>query len=92
MTVLVDEFQYDNFGRMKYHPEIHFSHGKPFTEVELEYICKYHEVDDLKTLAFAIGKTEMTVATRITLLKKEGKFQYYRRLNKHWGYLNEWEN
>ncbi|CAM5660806.1 DNA-entry nuclease OS=Lysinibacillus sphaericus OX=1421 GN=LS41612_04505 PE=4 SV=1 [Lysinibacillus sphaericus] len=40
-----DDITYDKYGRMQYHPEFHFSHGKPFSESELEYICKFYEVD-----------------------------------------------
>lgn len=75
---------YDNLGRMRYHPEFHFSHGKPFSESELEYICKFYEVDHTRTIAFAIGRTEHTVQTKVTSLRKKGLFDYYKNLNKHW--------
>jgi hypothetical protein len=84
--MLIDEsIEYDACERMKYHPEFHFSHGKPFTESDLEYICKYCGVDDTRTLAFAIGKTEGTVNRKLTELRKRGLFGYYKNLNKYWG-------
>lgn len=81
----VDEcIEYDSLKRMKYHPEFHFSHGKPFTESDLEYICKFAEVDDSRTIGFAIGKTEGTVNRKLNELRKEGLYEYYKNLNKHW--------
>ena len=83
-TLNVDAIEYDKFGRMKYHPEFHYAHGLPFTNKELEYICKYHDVDDLRTLSFAIGKTETTIANKLSQLKKSGRYEYYKNLNKNW--------
>lgn len=78
------EITYDKHGRMLYHPEFHFSHGTHFTESDLEYICKFSEVDHARHLAFAIGKTEHTIRTKISNLKRSGKYEYYKNLNKHW--------
>lgn len=75
---------YDRLGRMQYHPEFHFSHGNHFTESDLEYICKFYEVDHTRNLAFAIGKTEHTIRTKVNELRKSGKYEYYKNLNKHW--------
>ncbi|MEG0259890.1 MAG: DNA-entry nuclease [Lysinibacillus sp.] len=78
------EISYDNYGRMLYHPEFHFAHGKTFSESDLEYICKFYEVDHTRNIAFAIGKTEHTIRTKVSKLQKEGLFNYYKNLNKHW--------
>lgn len=67
-----DDITYDKYGRMGYHPEFHFSHGKPFSESDLEYICKFYEVDQARTLSFTIGKTEHTIRTKVDFLKKMG--------------------
>jgi len=76
--------EYDKFGRMKFHPDYHFTHGQPFTESELEYICKYFEADGLKMLSFAIGKTEKAISNKLSQLKKSGSYEYYKKLNKYW--------
>jgi len=47
-------------------------------------ICKFYEVDHTRTIAFAIGRTEHTVQTKVTSLRKKGLFDYYKNLNKHW--------
>lgn len=81
---IIDGIEYDKLKRMKYHPDFHFSHGKPFSESDLEYICKYYEVDHSRTIGFAIGKTEQTIRTKVDQLRKQGLYEYYKNLNKHW--------
>ncbi|WP_242224543.1 DNA-entry nuclease [Bacillus cereus group sp. BfR-BA-01380] len=78
------EFQYDNHGRMKYHPGFHFSHKLPFTEEDLEYLCKFYDFDDKQAIAFALGKTEKALADRVSKLKKAGMFHFYKTLNKYY--------
>lgn len=60
MTMIDETIEYDNFGRMKYHPEYHFSHGKRFSKEELMYLCRFWEFDNRKDVALALGKTEHT--------------------------------
>ncbi|WP_338651641.1 DNA-entry nuclease [Lysinibacillus sp. Y5S-8] len=69
--MIVDDITYDKHGRMQYHPEFHFSHGKPFSESELEYICKFYEVDHARTISFAIGRTEHTIRSKVDYLRKK---------------------
>jgi hypothetical protein len=79
-----DGIEFDRLGRMSYHPEFHQNHGKPFSEEDLEYLCKYFEIDPVRTIAFALGRTEHTCASKVTYLKKRGLYDYYKNLNKHW--------
>lgn len=53
-------------------------------EEELEYLCKFCEVDDWRTMAFSLGRTEKTLRTKVNNLKRKGLFDYYKNLNKHW--------
>lgn len=76
--------EYDGLGRMKYHPEFHQNYKKPFTEEELEYMCKYWHLDDSKTMALALGKTETATTQKMSDLKRRGLCEYYRNLNKYW--------
>ncbi|WP_108669527.1 DNA-entry nuclease [Peribacillus acanthi] len=76
--------EYDSQGRIKYHPELHNKQGLPWSEEDLEYLCKYESIDDRQTIAMALGRTVTTVDTRLHLLKKTGRFEYYKNLNKHW--------
>lgn len=66
----VERIEYDKLGRMRYHSKFHFSHGERFAESDLEYICKYYEVDHTRTLGFAIGKTEHTIRSKVDKLKR----------------------
>lgn len=76
--------EFDKYGRMKYHPDFHENHRKPFSESDLEYMCKYWELDSIKTMSLALGKTETTITQKVTHLRKCGEFEYYKNLNKHW--------
>lgn len=76
--------EFDAWGRMMYNTEYHPNTGKPFTESDLEYLCKFWEVDNWRTMSFALGKTEKALATKISKLRKEGLYGYYKNLNKHW--------
>ena len=73
---------YDNFGRMQYHPDYHPNQGKPYSEEDLIYLCKFWEYDHRQTVAMALGRTEHTLASKVYTLRKAGKFDYYK--NKEW--------
>jgi hypothetical protein len=79
-----EKVEYDQNGRMLYHPVFHPNHQKPWTESDLEYLCKYWEVDHHRTLAFALGRTEQTLEKKVSILKKRGLFDYYKNLNRYW--------
>lgn len=76
--------QYDSGGRIKFHPLLHDKQGEKWTEEDVEYMCKYADIDNLETLALALGRTKATVSSKLGRLRKNGKFEYYRNLNKHW--------
>lgn len=73
----IDGIEYDGFHRMRYHPEFHFNHGKPFSKDDLEYLCVFYEIDNIRTLAFALGKTEHVCRVKYMALKKAGRVEYY---------------
>ncbi|TKH40310.1 DNA-entry nuclease [Paenibacillus polymyxa] len=75
-----DGITYDKLGRMQYHPDFHPNHHKPFSREELIYLCKYWGVDDRRTMSYALGRTECTLSSKVTNLKKSGKFNYYKSL------------
>ncbi|EPD52783.1 hypothetical protein HMPREF1210_01163 [Paenisporosarcina sp. HGH0030] len=80
MSLIDGSVKYDDQGRMKYHPKYHTRHGKRFTEDELIYLCKFWEIDNIRDLSLGLGKTEMTLASRITNLKKSGKYEVYKAM------------
>lgn len=72
---------YDRLGRMNYNPSFHKRHV-PWTLEDLEYLCKFHEVDGIKTIALALERTEKTVGNMIYRLRKTGQYEQYRKLNR----------
>ncbi len=83
-TEVEKEISFDRFGRMNYHPDFHFNHCKTMSEEELEYLCKFWEFDNCRTVAFALGRTEHSLDSTVNKLKKSGLYEYYKNLNKHW--------
>ncbi|MBO9596201.1 MAG: hypothetical protein J7559_00030, partial [Cohnella sp.] len=77
----IDCIVYDNHGRMRYHPEFHFSHGKPTTLEDKIYVAKFYEVDGRRKISFAIGKTEGYVQTLVYDMRKRGIFEIYKNLS-----------
>lgn len=73
-----DGITYDKLGRMQYHPDFHPNHGKPFTDEDKEYLCMFYETDNVRSLSFALGKTEHTLRVKYNDLKQKGKIQFYK--------------
>ncbi|MGG3871414.1 DNA-entry nuclease [Brevibacillus laterosporus] len=71
---------YDRFNRMKYHPDFHTNQGKPWSTEELQYLCRFYDHDHGRAIAFALGRTETTLRTKVDLLKRKGMFEYYKHL------------
>ncbi|MFE3973164.1 MULTISPECIES: hypothetical protein [unclassified Peribacillus] len=76
--------EYDDCGRVKFNPELHENQRKPWSEEDKEYLCKYESIDELETVAMALGRTRGTVAENLKKLRKSGEFEYYKNLNKFW--------
>lgn len=75
-----DGITYDKLDRMNYHPDFHPNHGKHFSLSERIYVCKFHGIDDLRSLSFAIGKTEHAIATQISSLRQAGLYEKYKAM------------
>lgn len=72
---------YDSTGRMKYHPDYHPNHGKPYTTQELSYLCKMYEGHgNRKRMSMALGRTEASLASLVHHLRKSGKFDQFKNL------------
>ncbi|MBW7475925.1 hypothetical protein K0T92_14360 [Paenibacillus oenotherae] len=77
----LDGITFDKLGRMKYHPEFHFNHGKPFTLDEKIYLTKYYELDGPRAIGFALGRTEHTVMNIVCNMRKSGEWKRYASLS-----------
>ncbi|MEK5068080.1 hypothetical protein [Sporosarcina sp. FSL K6-1508] len=79
---VVDEtIQYDNHGRMKFHPAYHFNHGNEYTTKELAYICQHYRLGNVRNLSMAVGRTEGTLRSLVNQLRKDGEFELYKNMN-----------
>lgn len=78
-AVASEEFEVDSTGRIKYHPDLHPMHRKPFTRNDLIYLCKFHEIDGLRTISLALGRPETALATKIGKLKSAGLYEQYKK-------------
>lgn len=74
----------DSAGRIKYHPELHFNQGTKWAEEDLEYLCKFEVVDELESVALALGRTQASVFKKLKELRTKGLVEYYKNLNKYW--------
>lgn len=83
----IDGFEYDGLGRMKYHPEFHPNHGKPFTTGELIYLCKFYEYDGALLVGHALGKVPHVINSKVAKLKHQGRFEYYKNMS-----YEKWES
>lgn len=82
----LDGISYDPTGRMRYHPEFHPNHGKPFTTGELIYMCKYYDIDGPRSIGYALGKTPGVIQSKAAKLKFRGMFEEYKNMSDE-----EWE-
>ncbi|KIV57515.1 hypothetical protein TS65_09845 [Aneurinibacillus migulanus] len=72
------DISYDSSGRMNFHPRLHPNQGKPFTEEEKEYLCKYYDIDGSLSMSYVLGRTQKSILNKISKLKRNGMFEYYR--------------
>jgi DNA-binding MarR family transcriptional regulator len=72
--------EYDRQGRMKYHPDYHHNHNKPYTMKELSYICKHYKRGQVKSLALALGRTEHSIRVLVNKLRRDGLFEQYKNM------------
>jgi len=77
----MSKYNYDSNGRLRYHPELHPNHRKPYRLSELEYLCKFWKRGRRRQISLALGRTESTLADKVCKLRKNGLFEYYKNLN-----------
>lgn len=66
--------------RMRYNPEFHENHGKPWSTDDLIYLCSMWESTHKATIAAALGRTHGTVLTKGHELRKGGQFERYKEM------------
>lgn len=84
--------EYDRWGRMKYHPEIHFKQGKEWDKEDIEYLINWIDKIGYEEMSLALGRTEGVIANKVNHLRKKGliikpkKELHHPRLLKKTGY------
>jgi hypothetical protein len=73
------EYTASNY-RMRYNPEFHENHGKPWTVQELVYLCSSYDGMKKADIAAALGRTHGTVLSKAYELKKSGRYEYFKNL------------
>ena len=68
--------------RLRYNPEFHENHKKPWCQEDLVYMCSMWEGMKKADIAMALGRTISTVLSKKYELKKSGMFDYYKNLGK----------
>lgn len=68
--------------RLRYNPEFHENHGKPFTVNELIYLCSSYDSMKKADIAMALGRTHSTILSKAHELRKSGQFEHYKNLGK----------
>jgi hypothetical protein len=73
--------QYDSRGRMKYTPELHFNHKKPWTTHDQSYLISYYGKDKAVELSLALGRTVGTIMDKACELRKQGLIKQKRGIS-----------
>lgn len=72
--------EYDSQGRLKYDPDLHDCHQERYTEDDLAYMCAMHRAMTLTDIGLAVGRTPCAIAVKIGNIKKQGRYEYYKKL------------
>lgn len=64
---------YDRFGRMRYHPDYHENHGRPWLAKDEQYLIENYDVIGPEEVSFTLGRTIQTVMTYAFKLRRAGK-------------------
>lgn len=68
----------DDYGMIKYNPQIHYNHNKPWTILELAYLCTFYKRGERKNISLALGRTEKAISSKYYQLKKNKEIEIYR--------------
>lgn len=64
--------EFDDYGRMKYNPELHPNQGKPWTYEDTKYLIDWLEKIGYEEMSLALGRTESTLRDKVFKLRKKG--------------------
>ncbi len=80
-VIAIDGVEYTASNRrMRFNPDFHENHGKPWTTADLIYLCSSWDGAKKADIAMALGRTHGTVLSMAHSLRKNGQFEHYKKL------------
>jgi hypothetical protein len=67
----MNAIQYDSHGRMKYDPEFHTNHKKPWTTHDQKYLIEFYNGANSNDISMALGRTVGTILDKVCTLRKQ---------------------
>lgn len=64
--------EFDDYGRMKYNPELHPNQGKSWNVEDLNYLIEWLEIIGYEEMSLALGRSEITLRDKVFNLRKKG--------------------
>ncbi|HEY5576241.1 MAG TPA: hypothetical protein VIK34_05935 [Clostridiaceae bacterium] len=68
----MEQVQFDNYKRMKYHPEYHKNMGQPWSLEDLQYLINYFDKIGVVEMSFALERTETAINQQVYLFRRRG--------------------
>lgn len=79
----MDKPTYDNYGRMKYHPEFHPNHKTNWTTKDQKYLIDWYEKIGPDQVSLDLGRTIHVVMTKAYQLRRKGLMPKPLKQKKH---------
>lgn len=73
--------EYDAGGRMKYHPDFHPNHGKPYTTKENAFIIQHYRKGKVQWLSMVLGRTEHSLRRHREEIAEQGLYDHYMNMD-----------
>lgn len=64
--------EYDNQGRMKYNPELHFNQGQKWSKEDTDYLINWYHIVGVEEMSLALGRSEQTILEKVCKLRRKG--------------------
>ena len=63
--------EYDNQGRMKYNPELHFNQGQKWSKEDTDYLINWYHIVGVEEMSLALGRSEQTIFEKVCKLRRK---------------------
>jgi hypothetical protein len=83
MIESIHQVEYDNYGRMKYNPDLHDRQGTPWTHNELNYLIDWYDLIGVEEMSLALGRTEVSITHKVNVLRRQGRMSFPKKICKN---------